>query len=72
MTAGKRTVLIPVAMALTIPGLTAGSTDVGEITHVQITGDADCGITADNTCTRTLDFGTDTPGALINGIQFES
>ncbi|MCP4303842.1 MAG: hypothetical protein GY788_02970, partial [bacterium] len=40
--------------------------------YVGITGDEDCGITADNTYTHALDFGTGTPGALINGVQFEA
>jgi len=40
--------------------------------YVAITGDEDCGIAADNTYTHALDFGTGTPGALINGVQFEA
>ena len=40
------------------------------INYVQITGDADSGIVSSNTYTHALDFGTGTPGALINGVQF--
>ncbi len=40
--------------------------------YVKITSDEDCGISADNTYTHTLDFGTGTPGALINGVQFDA
>ena len=50
----------------------ATSANAGTITYVGITGDADCGISADNTYTHTLDFGTGTPGALINGVQFDA
>ena len=40
--------------------------------YVQITSDEDCGISADNTYTHALDFGIGTPGALVNGIQFDA
>jgi len=39
---------------------------------VQITGDEDCGISTDNSYTHALDFGTGSPGALINGVQFDA
>ena len=39
---------------------------------VAITGDADCGISVENTYTHKLDFGTGTPGALVNGVQFDA
>jgi len=42
------------------------------LSYVKITGDEDCGISADNTYTHALDFGQGTPGALINGVQFEA
>jgi hypothetical protein len=40
--------------------------------YVKITNDADCGISADNTYTHKLDFGQGSPGALINGVQFDA
>jgi len=39
---------------------------------VKITGDEDCGISVDNSYTHALDFGTGSPGALINGVQFDA
>ena len=48
------------------------SANAGTISYVQITNDADCGISPDNIYTHTLDFGTGTPGALINGVQFDA
>jgi hypothetical protein len=42
------------------------------ITFVKITNDADCGIRADKNYTHKLDFGRGTPGALINGVQFDA
>ena len=44
----------------------------GALSFVQITSDDDCGISAGNTYTHALDFGTGTPGALINGVQFDA
>jgi len=40
--------------------------------YVKITGDEDCGISTDNIYTHKLDFGQGTPGALINGVQFDA
>ena len=40
--------------------------------YVKITNDADCGISANNTYTHKLDFGQGSPGALINGVQFDA
>jgi len=65
-------VLALAAAAMAILGLTPTSADAGSISYVKITGDADCGISADNTYTHKLDFGTGTPGALINGVQFDA
>ena len=48
------------------------STNAGTISYVKITGDADSGISTENTYTHALDFGTGTPGALINGVQFDA
>jgi len=48
------------------------SVNAGQISYVLITNDADCGISTDNTYTHTIDFGTGTPGALINGVQFDA
>ena len=67
-----RIMLILVTLAMAILGLASASVDAGVITYVKITGDADCGISADNTYTHKLDFGTGTPGALINGVQFDA
>ena len=57
-------------------GITGGSTwnfiTAAEtlISYHHITGDADSDINSSKTYTHTLDFGTGTPGALINGVQF--
>jgi hypothetical protein len=45
-------------------------TDV--ISFVKITNDADCDIRANKNYTHKLDFGQGTPGALINGVQFDA
>ena len=74
MSANNRS-LIALALAATamaIVGFTATSARAGSISYVKITGDADCGISADNIYTHKLDFGTGTPGALINGVQFDA
>jgi hypothetical protein len=42
----------------------------GTISYHHITGDADCDIDSGRTYTHKLDFGTGSPGALINGVQF--
>ena len=60
------------AVAAATLGLTTTPASAGTITYVGITNDADCGISADNIYTHTLDFGTGTPGALINGVQFDA
>lgn len=39
---------------------------------VKITDDEDCGILPSKTYTHKLDFGTGSPGALINGVQFNA
>jgi len=67
-----RIVLTLIALAMAILGLASTSADAGVITYVKITGDADCGISTDHTYTHKLDFGTGTPGALINGVQFDA
>jgi hypothetical protein len=60
------------AVAMAILGLTTTSANAGVISNVQITNDADCGIGTDKTYTHKLDFGTGSPGALINGVQFDA
>jgi len=40
-------------------------------TFVHITGDADCDIASHKMYTHKLDFGNGTPGALVNGVQFD-
>ena len=52
-------------------GLITGSASAS-ISFVQITGDADSNISTDNIYTHTLDFGTGTPGATINGLTFDA
>ncbi|MBT3192787.1 MAG: hypothetical protein HN341_09560 [Verrucomicrobia bacterium] len=42
------------------------------ITYTKITGDADCGISTDNTYTHKLDFGNGTVGATINSVAFNA
>jgi hypothetical protein len=59
-------------VATAVLGLTTTAANAGTITYVKITGDADCGIDPENTYTHTLDFGQGTPGALINGVQFDA
>jgi hypothetical protein len=48
-------------------------TTVPEIfSFVHITGDADCDINSHKIYTHKLDFGDGTPGALVNGVQFDA
>jgi hypothetical protein len=61
-----------IAGVIAVLGLTIPSASAGTISYVKITGDADCGISDDNIYTHTLDFGTGTPGASINGVQFDA
>ncbi len=61
------TLILALGMSLMIISANAGT-----ISYVQITSDADCGISPDNTYTHTLDFGTGSPGALVNGVQFDA
>jgi len=42
------------------------------LSYVKITSDEDCGISTDNSYTHKLDFGTGSPGAMINGVQFDA
>jgi len=67
-----KTALALAAVAMAILVLTATSANAGDISYVQVTNDADSGISADNTYTHKLDFGTGSPGALINGVQFDA
>ena len=71
----KNSPLIVLALAVVVMallGFVTPSAQAGTITYVGITGDADCGISPDNIYTHTLDFGLGTPGALINGVQFDA
>lgn len=52
-------------------GLSAAASHAA-ITYTKITSDADSGISTGNTYTHTLDFGTGTPGAVVNGVQFSA
>jgi hypothetical protein len=72
MTIRTRTVLTLAAVAMAILGLATASANAGVISYVQITNDADSGISADKIYTHKLDFGQGTPGALINGVQFDA
>ncbi|MHC4519501.1 MAG: discoidin domain-containing protein, partial [Planctomycetota bacterium] len=67
-----RIMLILTAVAMAILGLTTTSANAGTLSYVKITGDADCGISVENTYTHKLDFGTGSPGTLINGVQFDA
>ncbi len=68
----SRLMLTLAAVAMAILGLAVIPAQAGGITYVRITNDADCGISTDNVYTHKLDFGTGTPGALINGVQFDA
>ena len=48
------------------------TTVANDITLAPITGDADSGISNTKTYTHTLDFGQGTPGAQVNGVQFNA
>ncbi|NQV31759.1 MAG: discoidin domain-containing protein, partial [Phycisphaeraceae bacterium] len=61
------TLILALGMSLMILSANAGT-----ISYVLITNDVDCGISPDNTYTHTLDFGTGSPGASINGVQFDA
>jgi len=67
-----RTLFTLAVAAMAILGLLPPSANAGQISYVQVTNDSDCGISADNDYTHTLDFGTGTPGASINGVQFDA
>jgi hypothetical protein len=72
LTTRTRTVLTLAAVVMAILGLMTTSAKAGLISYVHITNDADCGISTDKTYTHKLDFGTGSPGALINGVQFNA
>ena len=72
MTTRTRTVLILAVVVMGTLGLMTTSAKAGVISYVHITNDADCGISADKIYTHKLDFGTGSPGALINGVQFDA
>jgi hypothetical protein len=57
---------------MAILGLTTTPASAGVISYFQITNDEDSGIIAGKTYTHKLDFGTGSPGALINGVQFDA
>ncbi|MCP4453958.1 MAG: hypothetical protein GY809_21055, partial [Planctomycetes bacterium] len=61
------TLIVALGMSLMIISANAGT-----ISYVLVTNDADCGISTENTYTHTLDFGTGSPGASINGVQFDA
>lgn len=55
-----------------IDGVTLEVLSATWISYVKVTNDADCDIRAFKTYTHKLDFGQGTPGALINGVQFDA
>ena len=72
MSKNSSPLIVLALVVVAILGLATPSANAGSISYVQITGDADCDISAENTYTHTLDFGTGSPGALINGVQFDA
>lgn len=58
--------------AVTGNSLLTFSTPAAAITVVPMSNDTDCDISTDKEYTHALDFGTGTPGALINGVQFNA
>ncbi len=56
----------------TFTTLAPAGTGAAGITYHPITGDADCGISDTTTYTHAVDFGSDSPRALINGVQFQA
>jgi len=58
--------------ATLIDGVLLTLVDPPPITYVKVTNDADCDIRANKNYTHKLDFGQGTPGALINGVQFNA
>lgn len=61
------------AVAMALLGLTGATASAGTISYVPITGDADSGISTDNTYTHAIDFGNQPTGggiATVNGVIF--
>ena len=66
----KRTIN-PVAALVGIT-LAAAPLVHGQISYLPITGDTDCEIDSVKVYTHAVDFGSDSPRALINGVQFQA
>jgi hypothetical protein len=64
-----KTLLTFAAVAMATLALAAATASAGEITYVPISGDADSGISTDNTYTHAIDFGT-SGVATVNGVVF--
>jgi hypothetical protein len=64
--------LVEFTTRVVVLGLWAGTVGAGTISYYPITGDADSGISSDTVYTHAVDFGSDLPRALINGVQFQS
>ncbi len=63
--------LLPLSILAGLFGVSAVSSQAA-VTFAKITSDADSGISSSNSYTHALDFGTGTPGALVNGVQFSA
>jgi autotransporter-associated beta strand protein len=61
----------PVAALFGI-AVTAAPLVHGQISYLPITGDTDCEIDSVKVYTHAVDFGSGTPRALINGVQFQA
>jgi len=67
-----KVVLTIAAVAMTALIFTTRPVSAGTLSYVGITNDFNSGISAANSYTHKLDFGTGTPGALINTVQFDA
>ena len=65
----KRAYILVMLTGMLCPYCIAQST---YISYTKITGDADCGVSTNNTYTHKLDFGQGSPGATINGVSFDA
>jgi len=64
-----RTVLTLATVVMAIVGLAATSANAGDISYVQVTNDADSGISAEKTYTHAIDFGS-SGAATVGGVVF--
>ena len=66
---GKRTMLCVVAAVVALCGLMPAA-QADTLSYFPVTDDASSGISSSKTYTHAVDFGSGTPGANINGVQF--